>query len=162
LSDNFGTPPNFGEPGRLLSRLLSVGSFCGELFFIVLRLYYNIYSMKKISEIINPAIKPDDEKVTKKKDAKVVAKEEKNDTIMDRHKYVTREFQDYGYRIALKLGELKNVSLYIKLAKDKPRVFLEQAFSFAIDYPNAKNKGRIFMWKLKELEKEGKQLKVKG
>lgn len=72
--------------------------------------------------------------------------------IVDKHKYVTQEFQDYGYRIALKLGEQKNVSLYIKLAKQKPRALLEQAFSFAIDYPNAKNRGRLFMWKLKELE----------
>ena len=77
--------------------------------------------------------------------------------IQDRHKYVTKEFQDYGYRIAFKLGELKSVSLYIKLAKEKPRVFMEQAYSFAIDYPNAKNRGRLFMWKLKELEKEFKE-----
>ncbi len=75
----------------------------------------------------------------------------------DRHKYVTKEFQDYGYRLALKLGELKSVSLYIKLAKEKPRHLLEQAYSFAIDYPNAKNRGRLFMWKLKELEKEEAQ-----
>ena len=82
-------------------------------------------------------------------------------TLLNRHKYVSQEFQDYGYRIALKLGELKNVSLYIKLAKEKPRALLEQAFSFAIDYPNAKNKGRLFMWKLKELEKELKEKKAK-
>jgi hypothetical protein len=82
-------------------------------------------------------------------------------TLLNRHKYVSKEFQDYGYRIALKLGELKNVSLYIKLAKEKPRALLEQAFSFAIDYPNAKNKGRLFMWKLKELEKELKEKKPK-
>lgn len=73
---------------------------------------------------------------------------------LDRHKYVTKEFQDYGYRIALKLDELDSVSLYIKLAKEKPRQYLEEAFRFAIDYPNAKSKGRIFMWKLKEIEKE--------
>ncbi len=81
-------------------------------------------------------------------------------TLVNRHKYVSKEFQDYGYRIAHKLGELKNVSLYIKLAKEKPRVWMEQSFSFAIDYPNAKNRGRLFMWKLKELEKEFKDKKV--
>ncbi len=74
--------------------------------------------------------------------------------IAERHKYVTKEFQDYGYRIAVKLGQTKQASLYIKLAKEKPRTLMDQAFSFAIDYPNAKNKGRLFMWKLKELEKE--------
>ncbi len=75
----------------------------------------------------------------------------------NRHKYVTKEFQDYGYRIAHKLGELKSVSLYIKLAKEKPRSWMEQAFSFAIDYPNAKNRGKLFMWKLKEIEDEHKK-----
>ena len=81
--------------------------------------------------------------------------------LTNRHKYVSKEFQDYGYRIALKLGELKSVSLYIKLAKEKPRAWMEQAFSFAIDYPNAKNRGRLFMWKLKELEKEYEAKKKK-
>ncbi len=80
-------------------------------------------------------------------------------SLKDRHKYVSQEFQDYGYRVAHKLGELKNVSLYIKLAKEKPRAWMEQAFSFAIDYPNAKNRGRLFMWKLKELENEFKEKK---
>ncbi len=90
----------------------------------------------------------------------LVKKDVKN--MQDRHKYVSREFQDYGYRIALKLGELKNVSLYIKFAKDKPRALLEQAYSFAIDYPNAKNKGRLFMWKLKQLEDEYKKKETKS
>jgi len=81
---------------------------------------------------------------------------------LKRHKYVSKEFQDYGYRIAHKLGELKNVSLYIKLAKEKPRAWLERSFSFAIDYPNAKNKGKLFMWKLKEIEEEFKKEKKKG
>jgi hypothetical protein len=74
--------------------------------------------------------------------------------LVDKHKYVTTEFQDYGYRIAMKLGEQKRISLYIKVAKDKPRALVEQAYSFAIDYPNARNRGRLFMWKLKELEKD--------
>jgi hypothetical protein len=42
--------------------------------------------------------------------------------------------------------------MYIKWAKEKPRVILEKAYSFAIDYPNAKDRSRIFMWKVKELE----------
>jgi hypothetical protein len=84
----------------------------------------------------------------------------KDNDLFDRHKYVSREFQDYGYRLAFKLGELKSVSLYIKLAKEKPRAWLEQAYSFAIDYPNAKSKGKLFMWKLNELEKEYKAKKA--
>ena len=73
--------------------------------------------------------------------------------LFDRHKYVSKEFQDYGYRIAVKLGEKKNASLYIKLAKEKPRGLMERAFQFAVDYPKARNRGKLFMWKLSELEK---------
>ncbi len=76
--------------------------------------------------------------------------------IFDDHKYVTREFQDFGYRLALKLDDLKHKALYIKLAKEVPRVQIEQALSFTADYPNARNKGKVFMWKLKEL-REGKE-----
>ena len=71
--------------------------------------------------------------------------------IADRHKYVTQEYQDYGYRLAVKLDDLAHKALYIKLAKEKNRVLLEKAYSFAIDYPNAKNRGKLFMWKIKEL-----------
>ncbi len=81
-------------------------------------------------------------------------KEEIKKQFIDRHKYVSKEFQDYGYRLAQKLDDLKRVSMYIKLAKNKPRAILEKAFSFAIDYPNAKNKGRLFLWKIKDIEKE--------
>lgn len=77
--------------------------------------------------------------------------------LVDKHKYVTKEFQDFGYRLALKLGDLPRVSMYIKLAKLRERALLEQALSFASDYPNAKNKGRLFMWKLKQLEEERKK-----
>ncbi|MBD3329478.1 hypothetical protein GF357_03225 [Candidatus Dojkabacteria bacterium] len=83
--------------------------------------------------------------------------------LQERHKYVTKEYQDYGYRIAAKLGDLEHKALYIKLAKEKPRAYLEQAFSFAVDYPNAKNRGKLFMWKLKELQKaNGKSKEDKG
>lgn len=76
------------------------------------------------------------------------------DDLKSRHKYVTKEFQDYGYRLAVKLGDTKNASMYIKLAKMRERALLEQALSFTIDYPNAKSKPRLFLWKLKELQVE--------
>ncbi|HRY22426.1 MAG TPA: hypothetical protein P5311_01510, partial [Candidatus Dojkabacteria bacterium] len=38
---------------------------------------------------------------------------------------------------------------------------LENALSFTIDYPNAKDKSRIFMWKVKELEEEYHKAKDK-
>ena len=65
--------------------------------------------------------------------------------------YVSTEFQDYGCILADKLGDSKYRSLYIKLAKTYPRSLLEQAYSFVADYPNASNKGKLFMWKLKQI-----------
>ena len=67
--------------------------------------------------------------------------------------YISREFQDYGYRLAVELGDLKHKGLYMKLAKKEPRGLLDQARSFVID-SHARNKGALFMWKLKELKKE--------
>lgn len=65
-------------------------------------------------------------------------------------KYISREFQAYGYHLAEELGDLKHTALYIKFAKIIPRPILEKAFSFVKD-SNAKNRGALFMWKLKEL-----------
>lgn len=82
----------------------------------------------------------------------------KNYKLDDRDKYVSREFQKYGYDLAQELGDPKGVSLYIKLAKITPRVLLENARSFVRDAQNARSKPRLFMWKLKQLKTE-KQLK---
>lgn len=71
----------------------------------------------------------------------------------DTNKYFSRDFQKYGYDLALELGDLEHKSLYIKLAKITPRVLLENARSFVKDATNARSKGRLFMWKLKELKK---------
>lgn len=68
-------------------------------------------------------------------------------------KYITREWQDYGMRLAHALGDLKNKSLYIKLAKTTERRILEEAAAFVKDAVNVKSKARLFMWKLKELKK---------
>ena len=64
--------------------------------------------------------------------------------------YISQEFQDFGYRLAVELDDLKHKSLYIKLAKSEDRGLLEQALSFVSD-SNAKNRGALFMWKLKQL-----------
>ena len=72
----------------------------------------------------------------------------------NKHKYISKEYQSYGLRLAGKLGDKKRATMYIKWAKEKPRGVLEQALSFTVDYPNAVDKSRIFMWKVKELEKE--------
>lgn len=65
---------------------------------------------------------------------------------------IAHEHQDYGMQLAHELGDLKRKSLYIKLARDKDRRLLERARSFVKD-SNARHPERLFMWKLKQLEK---------
>jgi hypothetical protein len=67
-----------------------------------------------------------------------------------KNKYVSREFQDYGYRLAMELDDHAHASLYIRLAKTVNRGLLETARRFVID-SQAKSKAKLFMWKLKEL-----------
>ena len=75
----------------------------------------------------------------------------------DEDKYISREFQKYGYELAKELGDLKNKSLYIKMAKETPRGYLESARSFVKDANNVKSKPRLFMWKLQQLKEEEKK-----
>jgi len=72
-------------------------------------------------------------------------------------KYISREFQDYGYRLAEELSDLKHKALYIKLAKEIPRPLLEEARNFVKDATNVKNRAKLFMWKLAALRKEKKK-----
>lgn len=74
--------------------------------------------------------------------------------------YITQEFQDYGYRLATELDDMAHKSLYIKMAKTIDRKILESARTFVLD-ANATSKGRLFMWKVKQL-REGKREKGKG
>lgn len=84
--------------------------------------------------------------------------EEKNQAgIGEKNKHISREFQDYGYRLAMELDDQAHKSLYIKLAKTMDRKLLEQARTFAID-STASRKGALFMWKLKELRVQAKKL----
>jgi hypothetical protein len=73
--------------------------------------------------------------------------------------YISREFQDYGYRLAAELGDLKHKSLYIKMAKNTDRSILEQARRFVIDADHAKSKARLFMWKVAQLQGKGTKKK---
>ena len=67
--------------------------------------------------------------------------------------YSKHEYQAYGYRLAEEFGDTKHKSLYIKLARDEDRGMLEQALEF-VKSRSARNKAKLFMWKLKELRKE--------
>lgn len=74
----------------------------------------------------------------------------------DEDKYISKEFQKYGYELAQELGDLKSKSLYIKLAKETPRHLLESAKNFVKDAHNVKSKPKLFMWKLGQLKKSRK------
>lgn len=69
-------------------------------------------------------------------------------------KYISREFQKYGYDLAEELNDLKNKSLYIKLAKREDRALLEAVRSFIRDAENVKNPVALFLWKLEQLKKQ--------
>lgn len=74
-----------------------------------------------------------------------------NYQLEDKGGYITQEFQDFGYRLAVELNDLKHKSLYMRLAKKEKRAMLEQALAFVSDASTAKSKARLFMWKLKQL-----------
>lgn len=67
--------------------------------------------------------------------------------------YITKEYQSYGAWLSNALNDKQRMPMYIKWAKEKPRSVLESAYRFVADYPEAKDKSRLFMWKVKEIEK---------
>jgi hypothetical protein len=75
----------------------------------------------------------------------------------DRGGHITREFQDYGYRLACEFGEEKKKSMYIKLAKTVDRKILERARTFVLDAQKVNNRGKLFMWAVGKL-KQGQPL----
>lgn len=74
----------------------------------------------------------------------------------DTDKYVSQEFQKYAYDLAKELDDLPHKSLYMRLAKSTPRGLMESARGFVKDATNAKSKGRLYMWKLKQLKDSAK------
>lgn len=74
----------------------------------------------------------------------------------DKGGYITQEFQDYGYRLAVVLDDMSHKSLYIKMAKVTDRAILEKALSFVSD-SHAQSKPRLFMWKVKQLKEEAQK-----
>ena len=61
------------------------------------------------------------------------------------------EYQAYGNRLAEELDDKKHRALYIKLAKNEDRNLLERALVFVTSQENVTTKGKLFMWKLKQL-----------
>lgn len=87
----------------------------------------------------------------------LIEKKQKTDT---KPKHIFYEFQDYAYRLANDLDDLRHKSLYFRLVKFEKREILQKARDFAIDYPisNKKDSSRakIFMWAMKQLKEYGR------
>jgi hypothetical protein len=75
----------------------------------------------------------------------------------EKDKYISREFQKYGYDLAQELNDLAHKALYMKLAKETPRQLLEQAKNFVKDAGKVRSKARLFMWRLQQLRRERKK-----
>lgn len=82
----------------------------------------------------------------------------KDKAMGDTNKYVSQEFQDFGYRLAVELDDVDHKSLYMRMAKTVDRKILEAARTFVID-SNARSKARLFMWKVRMLKEEAKKKK---
>lgn len=70
-------------------------------------------------------------------------------------KYISQEFQDFAYRIAMALQtppDAKTIGMCMRLVKKKPRPLLEEALSYIAD-AQARNRVALFLWKVKQLEK---------
>ena len=72
------------------------------------------------------------------------------------------EFQAFGNRLAEELGEPGRRAMYIKLAKKEDRGLLETAREYVLKQENATTKGKLFMWKLKQLKEEKKEKTTKN
>lgn len=73
-----------------------------------------------------------------------------------KQKRISREWQDYAYRLAVALDDTVHTAIYMKLVKDTPRDQVERAKSFVMD-AGARSKGKMFMWKLKQIKEEEKE-----
>src|SRR3990172_9178044 len=107
--------------------------------------------MQKISNTLIPASRKHNPALQRVGD---VIKKYKLD---DKNKTISREFQLYAYDLAVELNDLAHKSLYMRLAKNTPRGLMESARSFVKDAQNARSKGRLFMWRLKQLKDEPKR-----
>lgn len=84
---------------------------------------------------------------------------DKYDLDETKQRRISREFQDYAYRLAVDLEDTAHTAIYMRLVKNNPRELVERAKSFVMD-ANAVSKAKMFMWKLKQL-KEDKRVEEK-
>lgn len=83
---------------------------------------------------------------------KILDKYELDET---KQRRISREWQDYAYRLAVALEDTAHTAIYMRLVKNNKRELIERAKSFVMD-GNAKSKARLFMWKLKQIKEEEK------
>lgn len=79
---------------------------------------------------------------------------DKYDLEETKQRRISREFQDYAYRLAVELDDTAHTPIYMRLAKNTPRPIVEQARLFVLGANNPTSKARLFMWKLKQLRLE--------
>ncbi len=70
-----------------------------------------------------------------------------------KQKRISREWQDYAYRLAIALDDVAHTAIYMRIVKSTPRELVERAKSFVMD-AGARSKGKMFMWKLKQVKDE--------
>jgi hypothetical protein len=70
-----------------------------------------------------------------------------------KQKRISREWQDYAYRLAVALDDTDHTPIYMRIVKSTPRELVDKAKSFVMD-AGARSKGKMFMWKLKQLKDE--------
>jgi hypothetical protein len=76
---------------------------------------------------------------------------------VEKNKYVSKEFQSYGLKLASQLSDFKHRGLYIKMAKEMDRAILERALAYVADADFADNKAKLFMWKVQQIKEERKK-----
>jgi len=72
---------------------------------------------------------------------------------------ISREWQDYAYRLAVELEDIAHTSLYMRLCKNTPRHLLEEARLFVHGRDRVKSKARLFMWKLGDVKRASRDKK---
>jgi len=73
-------------------------------------------------------------------------------TIQKRRKHVRHDFQDIALMLTEKLSDPEHKSLYFRIVKLKDRGLVMDALNYAVTSNIIGNKGKIFMWRLKQLE----------
>lgn len=79
----------------------------------------------------------------------------------DKQRRISREWQDYAYRLALELGDTEHTSLYMRMCKNTPRYILEEALIFVKGASKVRSKAKLFMWKVKQIREEKKEKEKK-